>query len=314
MKRLPVLLSVLFVFGLAVRANDYHLAQEDKDNDNDLTTAHANGDRNDATHHFDRLARGLRTSDQLSGLNGMEPFPPYANVYHLSQDDMDLGSAHAYDNRNDASTRRFSRPSRRPRIPEDQLTGLNEPFPPYANVYHLSQDDMDLGSAHAYDNRNDASTRRFSRPSRRPRIPEDQLTVLNEPFPRYANVYHLSQDDMNLGSAHSYDDGNEETRPFSRPGPRIYDDQLPGFNDMKLDTSEERNVLHGSQSSEHAATRPTRRVAGAVVFGDCTFSVDPSGLLTRDGSCLTQSGSLSLSGMGIKALAPDVFSDLSSVR
>jgi hypothetical protein len=137
---------------------------------------------------------------------------------------------------------------------------------------------------------------------------------LNEPFPRYANVYHLSQDDMNLGSAHSYDDGNEATRPFSRPGPRIYDDQLPGFNDMNLDTLDERNALHGSQSSEHAATRPTRRVAGAVVFGDCTFSVDLSGLLTRDGSCPTQSGGLSLSGMSIKTLAPDVFSNLSSVR
>ncbi len=238
--------------------NGYHLAQED--GNNDLTTAHANGDRNDATHRFDRLARGFRTSDQLSGLNDMEPFPPHSNVFHLSQDDMNLGSAHAYDNRNDASTRRFSRPSGRPRISEDQLAGLNEPFP------------------------------------------------------RYANVYHLSQDDMNLGSADLYDDGNEATRPFSRPGPRIYDDQLPGFNDMKLDTLDERNALHGSQSSEHAATRPTRRVEGAVVFGDCTFSVDPSGLLTRDGSCLTQSGSLSLSGMGIKAFAPDVFSNLSSVR
>ena len=221
-----------------------------------MTTAHANGDRNDATHRFDRLARGLRISDQLSGLNGMEPFPPYANVFHLSQDDMNLGSAHAYDNRNDASTRRFSRPSRRPRIPEDQLTGLNEPFP------------------------------------------------------RYANVYHLSQDDMNLGSANSYDDGNEATRPFFRSS----EDQLTGFNDMGLDTLDEGNSLHGSQSSEHAATRTTRRVKDAVVFGDCTFSVDPSGLFTRDGSCLTQSGSLSLSGMGIKALAPDVFSNLSSVR
>jgi hypothetical protein len=243
-------------------ATDYHLAQEDRNNDNDVTTAHAHGDRNDATHSFDGLARGLRTSDQLSGLNDMEPFQTYANVYHLSQDDMNLGSAHAYDNRNDASTRRFSRPSRRSRISEDQLTGLIEPFPRYANVY----------------------------------------------------IYQLSQDDMNLGSAHSYDDGNEATSRFFRPGPRIYDDQLPGYNDMKLDTLDERNAFHGSQSSEHAATRPTRRVEGAVVFGDCTFSVDPSGLLTRDGSCLTQSGSLSFSGMGIKALAPDVFSNLSSVR
>jgi hypothetical protein len=140
-----------------------------------MTTAHANGDRNDARHRFDRLARGLRISDQLSGSNDMEPFPRYANVYHLSQDDMNLGGAHPYNNRNDASTRRFSRPSRRPRISEDQLTGLDEPFA------------------------------------------------------RYAKVYHLSQDDMNLGGAHSYGDGNEATRPFSRPGPRIYDDQLPGF-------------------------------------------------------------------------------------
>jgi hypothetical protein len=182
-----------------------------------------------------------------------------------------------------------------------------EPFPPHANVFHLSQDDMNLGSAHAYDNRNDASTRRFFRPSRRPRVSEDQLTGLNEPFPRYANVYHLSQDDMDLGSAHSYGDGNAATRPFSRSS----EDQLTGFNDMGLDPLDERNSLHGSQSSEHAATR---RVAGAVVFGGCTFSVDPSGLLTRYGSCPTQSGSLSLSGMSIKALAPDVFSNLSSVR
>ena len=49
-------------------------------------------------------------------------------------------------------------------------------------------------------------------------------------------------------------------------------------------------------------------------FGDCIFRVDPSGLLTRGGSCSTQSGSLSLSGMSIKALAADVFSNLSSVR
>jgi hypothetical protein len=112
---------------------------------------------------------------------------------------------------------------------------------------------------------------------------------------------------MDLGSAHSYGDGNAATRPFSRSS----EDQLTGFNDMGLDPLDERNSLHGSQSSEHAATR---RVAGAVVFGGCTFSVDPSGLLTRYGSCPTQSGSLSLSGMSIKALAPDVFSNLSSVR
>jgi len=178
-------------------ASDYHRAQEDRNND--VTTTHANGDRNDATHRFDRLARGLRISDQLSDLNDIEPFPPYENVYHLSQDD------------------------------------------------------------------------------------------------------------MNLGSAHSFGDGNEATRPFSR----LSDDQLTGFKDRKLDTLDERNSLHGSQSSEHAATR---RVAGAVAFGDCTFSVDPSGLLTRYGSCPTQSGSLTLSGMSIKALAPDVFSNLSSVR
>ncbi len=234
--------------------SDDQLAQEGRSND--ATTAHAkNGDRNDATHRFDRLARGLRISDQLSGLNDME-----------------------------------------------------KPFPPYANVYHLSQDDMNLGSAHAYDNRNDASTRRFSRPSRRPRISEDLLTGLNEPFPRYANVYHLSQDDMNLGSTHSNGDGNEATRPFSRS---VSEDQLTGFNDMKLDTSDERNSLHGSLSSEHAATR---RVQGAIVFGDCTFSVDSSGLLTRYGSCPTQSGDLRLSGMSIKALSPDVFSDLPSAR
>ena len=198
--------------------SDDHLAQEGRSND--ATTAHANGDRNDATHRFDRLARGLRISDQLPDLNDIEPFPPDANVYHLSQDDMNLGSAHAYDNRNDASTRR-----------------------------------------------------------------------------------------MNLGSAHSYGDGNEATRPFSRLS--VSDDQLTGFNDMKLDTLDERNSFHGSQSSEHAATR---RVAGDVVFGGCTFSVEPSGLLTRYGSCPTQSGTLNLYVMSIKSLAPDVFSNLSSVR
>ena len=53
---------------------------------------------------------------------------------------------------------------------------------------------------------------------------------------------------------------------------------------------------------------------GAIFFGDCIFRVDPSGLLTRNGSCSTKSGSLSLSGMSIKALAPDVFSNLPSVR
>ncbi len=53
---------------------------------------------------------------------------------------------------------------------------------------------------------------------------------------------------------------------------------------------------------------------GIFVFGDCMFRVDPSGLLTRNGSCPTQSGELTLSDMSIKALAPDVFSNLSSVR
>ncbi len=53
---------------------------------------------------------------------------------------------------------------------------------------------------------------------------------------------------------------------------------------------------------------------GAIFFGDCVFRVDPSGLLTRNGSCPTKSGDLRLSGMGIKAFAPDVFSNLSSVR
>ncbi len=49
-------------------------------------------------------------------------------------------------------------------------------------------------------------------------------------------------------------------------------------------------------------------------FGNCIFRVDPSGLLTRDGSCSAQSGTLWLSGMGIKAFAPDVFSTLPKVR
>jgi hypothetical protein len=71
---------------------------------------------------------------------------------------------------------------------------------------------------------------------------------------------------------------------------------------------------------------------GATFFGDCIFRVDPSGLLTRNGSCPTKSvdlsssgvtivslgpdvfSSLDLSGMSIKAFAPDVFSNLSSVR
>ena len=53
---------------------------------------------------------------------------------------------------------------------------------------------------------------------------------------------------------------------------------------------------------------------GDIFFGDCIFRVDSSGLLTRNGSCSTKSGDLSLSGLSIKALAPDVFSNLSSVR
>ena len=54
---------------------------------------------------------------------------------------------------------------------------------------------------------------------------------------------------------------------------------------------------------------------GATFFGDCIFRVNPSGLLTRNGSCSTQSGSyLDLSGLSIKALAPDVFSNMPSVR
>ena len=53
---------------------------------------------------------------------------------------------------------------------------------------------------------------------------------------------------------------------------------------------------------------------GHTFFGDCIFRVDPSGLLTRNGTCSTKSGSLSLSGMSIKALAPDVLSNLPSVR
>ena len=62
-------------------------------------------------------------------------------------------------------------------------------------------------------------------------------------------------------------------------------------------------------------TKPPLCGFGPVAFfGDCMFRVDPSGLLTRGGSCSTQSGSLSLSGMSIKALAADVFSNLSSVR
>ena len=53
---------------------------------------------------------------------------------------------------------------------------------------------------------------------------------------------------------------------------------------------------------------------GATFFGDCIFRVNPSGLLTRNGSCSTQSGDLRLSDLSIKALAPDVFSNLPSVR
>ena len=53
---------------------------------------------------------------------------------------------------------------------------------------------------------------------------------------------------------------------------------------------------------------------GATIFGDCIFRVDASGLLTRNGTCPTKSGSLSLSSRSIKALAPDVFFNLSSVR
>jgi hypothetical protein len=53
---------------------------------------------------------------------------------------------------------------------------------------------------------------------------------------------------------------------------------------------------------------------GDIFFGDCIFRVDPSGLLTRNGSCPTKSGDLRLSGMSIKAFAADVFSNLPSAR
>jgi hypothetical protein len=303
MNRLQALLSVLFVFGLAVRAgtrfilphssrdfppfahisddrlsnflpdtlkytpwseangdsefaNIYHLTHDDMNND--VTSAHGNGHRNDATHRFDRLSRWHRIPDERSGFNGIEPFPPYANGYHLTHDDMNLGSASSYDNRNDASKRRFFQAPGRPRTSEDQPSGFNdiEPFPPYANGYHLTHDDMNLGSASSYDNRNDASKRRFFQAPGRPRTSEDQPSDFN------------------------------------------------GFKLNELDNGD------GSETSEHGA----KRRVGAVVFGDCTFSVDPSGLLTRSGSCSTQSGTLYLVGMSIKALAEDVFSNLSSVR
>ncbi len=60
--------------------------------------------------------------------------------------------------------------------------------------------------------------------------------------------------------------------------------------------------------------RPRYLCGLGLFFGNCIFRIDPSGLLTRNGSCPTQSGDLSLSGMGIKALATDVFSNLPSAR
>jgi hypothetical protein len=248
MNRFQALLSVLFVFGLAVRAGTRFILP------------HSSRDFPPFAHILDdRLSNFLPDTLKYTPWSEANGDSEFASVYHLTHDDMNndvTTTAHANGHRNDAM-HRFDRLSRWPRI-SDERSGFNdiEPFPPYANVYHLSQDDMTLGSASSYDNRNDASKRRFFQAPRRPRTSEDQPS---------------------------------------------------DFNGLKLKELHKRN---GSQTSEHGA----KRRVGAVVFGDCTFSVDPSGLLTRSGSCSTQSGSLILSSMSIKALAPDVFSNLSSVR
>ena len=247
MNRLEALLSLLFVFGLAVRAGTRFILP------------HSSHDFPPFAHiSDDRLSNFLPDTLKYTSWSEANGDSEFANVYHLTHDDVnnDVTSAHANGHRNDA-THRFDGLSRWYGI-SDERSGFNdiEPFPPYANVYHRSQDDMNLGSASSYDNRNDASKRRFFQAPRRPRTSEDQPS---------------------------------------------------DFNGLKLNELDKRN---GSQTSEHGA----KRRVGAVVFGDCTFSVDPSGLLTRSGSCSTQSGSLSLSGMSIKALAADVFSNLSSVR
>jgi len=238
MNRLQALLSVLFVFGLAVRAGTRFILP------------HSSRDFPPFAHiSDDRLSNFLPDTLKYTSWSEANGDSEFANVYHVA-------SAHANGHRNDA-THRFDRLSRWPRI-SDERSGFNgiEPFPPYANGYHRSQDDMNLGSASSYDNRIDASKRRFFQAAGRPRTSEDQ--------PSGFNVFKLNE----------LDNGN------------------------------------GFETSEHGA----KRRVGAVVFGDCTFSVDPFGLLTRSGSCSTQSGSLSLHGMSIKALAPDVFSNLSSVR
>jgi hypothetical protein len=192
----------------------------------------------------------------------------------------------------------------------------------FANDYHRAQENRNNDVTTAY-----ANSQRFDRLARGHRI---------SPFPTYANVYHLSQDDMNLGSASSYDNRNDASkrRFFQAP---ISEDHLSGFNGLKLNELDKRN---GSETSEHDAKRRvdastlfvhhncTYRLSwlGRVkvvsgdcnrvefFFGDCIFRVNPSGLLTRNGSCSTESGGLIFIGMSIKELAPDVFSNLSSVR
>ena len=62
-----------------------------------------------------------------------------------------------------------------------------------------------------------------------------------------------------------------------------------------------------------AHTMPSSMVQAAgivAVLGNCTFSTDASGLLTRQGLCATQGGRLDLSLKDISRISPDAFRDL----
>jgi hypothetical protein len=50
-----------------------------------------------------------------------------------------------------------------------------------------------------------------------------------------------------------------------------------------------------------------------VAFGDCVFSIDDAGILTRTGICASTSGTLRLSSKHISSLAPDVFQFMSGM-
>ena len=51
----------------------------------------------------------------------------------------------------------------------------------------------------------------------------------------------------------------------------------------------------------------------SIAFGDCSFYKSSDGVLSRTGACPTQSGTLELSGKGIKSLAAGFFDGMGSV-